>query len=81
MKKLKNKIKKTAPKLPKIQVTKIIENPDGSANVDFDYDEDFEKVVQESLKLDRKPTEDEVGDFILKCLEEMTDKAEKENNG
>ena len=56
-------------KLPSILIEKITENDDGSANVIFNYEEDFETFVKKSLKLKKKPTKKQVGKFILDCLE------------
>lgn len=56
--------------LPRVTVLGIEEKPDGSILCEFEYDMDFENVVKKELKLDRRPTEKEVGDFILKGIEQ-----------
>lgn len=65
---------KTLIKLPQIKIESVDEK---TGETTFDVDDNFVKMVQLSLNLDREPTEEEVGAF----LKELLNKAAEEKDG
>lgn len=62
--------------LPSIRVLNIKDNPDGSALMEFEYDENFVKAfVLENPN--KKPTKDNLGKWIIKLLKSTLDDIEK----
>lgn len=77
--------------LPALTVLKVVDNPDDTATIEFGYEEDFELLVAQQLKVE-KPTQEQMSKFILEMLENAikeennwsiakTQKSEKENAG
>ena len=65
--------------LPIIKVGKITEHKDGSATYEFEYDKDFQDIVSKDLGI-KKANKKQVGEYILKCLEEAMDRMDEEEN-
>lgn len=62
----------------KIDITKVEQNKDGTYNLEFDYDEEYEALIKE--KLDKENlTEDDITSFILAEIESAV-KHYEENN-
>lgn len=60
-------------KYPQIKILKVTDNPDGSADIDFEYGKDFEQVVKKHLKLKKNPTKKQISNFLLKCIKETAE--------
>ena len=62
--------------LPALTVLKVTDHPDDTATIEFGYEEDFELLVAQQLKVE-KPTQEQMSKFILEMLENAV---KKENN-
>jgi hypothetical protein len=51
-----------------IKIIKVTDLEDGGADVEFDYDEKFVAFIKEQEKMDREPTEEEIGIFFQNML-------------
>jgi predicted house-cleaning noncanonical NTP pyrophosphatase (MazG superfamily) len=68
----------------KFEVENIIENEDGTCNVEYDYDEEFEEFVKQQLaeKNDGKePTKEQVEEYFAKQIQEMVDRRKEMEEG
>ena len=54
-------------KLPTIKVLKIMENPDGSANIAFDVSDGFKRLVREKTNV-KRVSKKRLNAFILQVL-------------
>lgn len=64
----------------KINVNKMIENPDGTATLDFEIDEEMEEFVAKSLGVTvEELTQEQLQNFITTALLEAVKKSEQEN--
>ncbi len=64
----------------KINVNKMIENPDGTATLDFEIDEEMEEFVAKSLGVTvEELTQEQLQNFITTALQEAVKKSEQEN--
>ena len=52
----------------RIDITKVEQNKDGTYNLEFDYDDEYEELIKEKLGKDHL-TEDDVTSFILAEIE------------
>lgn len=62
-----------SPKLPTIQILGTHENPDGSLNVDIEYDKDWVELVKKDLKK-KKVTEKDVKKHFVDILNKAMNK-------
>ncbi len=62
-----------SPKLPAIQILGTHENPDGSLNVDIEYDKDWVELVKKDLKK-QKVTEKDVKKHFVDMLNKAMNK-------
>lgn len=62
--------------LPSIKVLSIKDNPDGSALMEFEYDEIFVKAFI-LANPNKKPTKSNIGKWIIKLLKSTLDDIEK----
>lgn len=64
----------------KINVNKMIENPDGTATLDFEIDEEMEEFVAKSLGVTvEELTQEQLQNFITTALLNAVKKSEQEN--
>jgi len=59
-----------------IKIIKVTDLEDGGADVEFDYDEKFVAFIKEQEKMDREPTEEEIGVFFQNMLAKAAAKEE-----
>lgn len=65
----------------KIKVEKIIENPDGTATLDFEIDDEMEQFVAKTLGTTvEEMTQEQLQSFIMSALNDAIKKSELENN-
>jgi len=68
----------------KFEVENIIENGDGTCNVEYDYDEEFEQFVKEQIKNvngGKEPTKEEIEEYFAKEVQRMVDKQQEIESG
>jgi hypothetical protein len=65
-----------------ITVLKMTDNPDGSADMEFEYNHEFKRLVQEHYKIKdlRKVTKKLISDFVLQALKDAAERVIKEGN-
>ena len=64
----------------KLNVNKMIENPDGTATLDFEIDDEMEQFIAKSLGVTvEELTQEQLQNFIVTALEEGLKRSEQEN--
>ena len=61
----------------KFEIENIIENEDGTCNVQYDYDEEFEEFAKEQIKEQNdgvEPTDEQLQEYFAKQIQEMVDR-------
>ena len=64
----------------KIKVDNIIENPDGTATLNFEIDDEAEAAIAKSFGVTvEELTQEQLQEFVMRSLNEVVAKAEQEN--
>jgi hypothetical protein len=63
----------------KLKVDNVIENPDGTATVNFELDDEMEAFIANFYKVDiEELTAEQVQEFVLKAVNGLVEQKEKE---
>ena len=63
----------------KLKVDNVIDNPDGTATVNFELDEEMEVFIAQYYGVTKEElTEDKIQEFVIKAVNGLVEQKEKE---